>query len=255
MSIFVTGDIHGEPFPRMRRKLLPNGLTKDDYFIICGDFGLVWDWHGETRTERYYLNLLEEMPFTVLFVDGNHENFDRLNAYPQIDWHGGKVHPIRPHVLHLMRGYVFDIDGKKVFAMGGASYHDVKDGILDPHSKADVRKYEKWKRTGELQMKQYRVLRQSWWPEELPNDEEYFRAKKSLDACNWTVDFVITHSPSSSVLAQLGHGAYKTDRLSNFLEEVRQKATYKHWYCGHMHVNRAITAKDIVIYKDIEQIW
>lgn len=255
MSIFVTGDIHGEPFPRMRRKLLPDGLTKDDYFIICGDFGLVWDWHGETKTERYYLNLLEDMPFTVLFVDGNHENFDRLNSYPEVPWHGGMVHVIRPHVLHLMRGYVFDIDGKKVFTMGGASSHDVKDGILDPYSKEDVRKHQKWKRNGDLPFKQFRVLRQSWWPEELPSEEEYARAVKSLEDSNWTVDFIITHTPPSSIIATLGHGAYETDKLTNFLEEVRQKASYNRWYCGHMHVNRAITAKDIVIYKDVEQIW
>lgn len=28
------------------------------------------------------------------------------------EWHGGKVHELRPHVLHLMRGQVFEIDGK-----------------------------------------------------------------------------------------------------------------------------------------------
>ena len=30
--------------------------------------------------------------FTTLFVDGNHENFDRLYEYPVEEWHGGKVH-------------------------------------------------------------------------------------------------------------------------------------------------------------------
>lgn len=41
--IYVTGDIHGNPrrfntdnFPEQKE------MTKDDYVIILGDFGLVW---------------------------------------------------------------------------------------------------------------------------------------------------------------------------------------------------------------------
>ena len=40
---------------------------------------------------------------------------DRIKVY----LHGGKVHRIRPHVLHLMRGQVFDIEGHTFFTMGG----------------------------------------------------------------------------------------------------------------------------------------
>ena len=254
MSIFVTGDIHGQPFPRLQRSIISeNELTKDDYVIICGDFGLVWERH-ESRTEEYYLDKLEELPFTVLFVDGNHENFDRLNALPAVPWHGGMVHQIRPHVLHLMRGYVFDINGKKVFAMGGASSHDISDGIIDLNNTKDMAKYRCWKREGTLFFREFRILHQSWWPEELPSQEEYDRARANLDTCDWKVDFIITHSPSTSILAELGHGKYKSDKLSDFLEEIRQRAKYRKWYAGHMHVNEAVTAKDHIIYRDIEQI-
>ena len=31
-----------------------------------------------------------------VFVDGNHENFTMLNALPQKERHGGKVHEVRP---------------------------------------------------------------------------------------------------------------------------------------------------------------
>ena len=31
------------------------------------------------------------------------------------EWHGGKVHEIRPHVLHLMRGQVFEIEDRNIF--------------------------------------------------------------------------------------------------------------------------------------------
>ena len=71
------------------------------------------------------------MKFTTLFVDGNHENFDRLYSYPIIEWHGGKVHKINSSIFHLMRGEIYEIDNKKIFAFGGASCHDIPDGILD----------------------------------------------------------------------------------------------------------------------------
>ena len=43
-------------------------------------------------------------PFTTAFVSGNHENYDALAAYPQAEWHGGRVRTIRPSVLMLERG-------------------------------------------------------------------------------------------------------------------------------------------------------
>ena len=41
--IYVTGDIHSEP-DRFNMENFPEQkeLTRDDYMIICGDFGLVW---------------------------------------------------------------------------------------------------------------------------------------------------------------------------------------------------------------------
>lgn len=74
---------------------------------------MVWEESGESASERYWLKWLEDKPFTTVFVCGNHENFDRLYQYPVKEWHGGKVHEIRPHVLHLMRGEIFDIEGLK----------------------------------------------------------------------------------------------------------------------------------------------
>ena len=74
-------------------------------------------------------------------VDGNHENFDRFNEFPVHHWHGGKIHYIRPHVIHLMRGQVFEIGGITFFTMGGASSHDIQDGILDPASPDFEREY------------------------------------------------------------------------------------------------------------------
>lgn len=77
--IFVTGDTHGD-YNRFRTDIFPEqkSMTKADYVIICGDFGL-W---SESKEQKHKLDWLEDKPFTTLFVDGNHENYDLLNAYP-----------------------------------------------------------------------------------------------------------------------------------------------------------------------------
>ena len=73
--IYITGDCHGE-YTRFSRVHFPEQkeMTKDDYVIICGDFGY-WDDSGE---QRYWRKWLTEKSFTLLWVDGNHENYDML---------------------------------------------------------------------------------------------------------------------------------------------------------------------------------
>ena len=130
MAVLITGDTHGD-FTRFKKEIFYEQaeLTKDDCVIITGDFGSVWD--GNPKEQRQ-LNWLEAKPFTTLFVSGNHENFDLLAEYPTEDWHGGKVQRIRPSVIHLLRGQVYDIQGKTFFTMGGGSSHDISGGILEP---------------------------------------------------------------------------------------------------------------------------
>ena len=250
MSIWITGDIHGEPRRFNTESFYEqSNTTKDDVMIICGDFGLVWDYTGEGSSERWWLNWLENKPWTTVFLDGNHENFHRLNAYPVKEWNGGLVHEIRPHVLHLMRGEVFTIEGKTFFAMGGASSHDISDGIIDSLNwKEESRKF--W----EAGKRMYRIKGISWWEEELPSDEELENGIKNLTKCGNTVDFIITHSPPASVIALLGQGRYKQDKLTQYLEEIRATTSYQKWFMGHMHVNKAINNKELLLYEQIIQI-
>ena len=71
--IFATGDCHGD-FQRFSRKHFSQRrqMGRDDYVIILGDFGGVWNGSSE---ERNRLDWLDEKPFTTLFVTGNHENY------------------------------------------------------------------------------------------------------------------------------------------------------------------------------------
>jgi len=246
--IFVTGDTHGD-YRRFSTDIFPEqkSMTKADCVIICGDFGL-WN---ESKEQKYWLDWLDSKSFTTLFVDGNHENFDLLNAYPVQSWQGGNVHVIRPSVIHLMRGQLFEIDGKRIFTMGGASSHDISDGILEP-TEPD---YKKKKALLDKQGKyMYRVNRQSWWQEELPSEAEYATARSTLDSCNWNVDYIFSHCGPSSIIRIMSDGLYQPDRLTDFMEEVSQRCDFSHWFFGHYHENRHVGRKYICLYEQIIEL-
>lgn len=259
MGIYVTGDIHGDPTRFSSGAFYEQkefgGNKEDNTVIICGDAGLVWNRDGENRHEKWWLDWLEEKPFTTVFCDGNHENHWRLAEYPVKEWHGGLVHEIRPHVLHLMRGEVFTIEDKKFFSFGGASSHDIRDGILDPNDFATHDAFmNTWKKWDKDRFKLFRVLGYSWWAEELPSKEEMDNAIKNMEKHNWKVDYIITHSPPASVIALLGHGLYEQDILTKFLEELRGRTEFKRHFMGHMHVDHAMNEKDVLLYEQIVRI-
>ena len=130
--IRVAGDTHGDPVRFIENNMGDNEWTSDDYLIVCGDFGFIF---RNNEAEREFLDYLETKPYTICFCDGNHENFPAIFSYPKEKWNGGYVHRIRKNVLHLMRGQVFEIDGRKVFTMGGAYFnfdiHNMSGSSLD----------------------------------------------------------------------------------------------------------------------------
>lgn len=231
--IYVTGDTHG---PHDIRKLgagpFPEGrdLTRDDFVVICGDFGLVWS-DPPSGEDEWWLGWLEGKPWTTLFVDGNHENHDLLDAMPVEDWCGGRVHRVRPHVLHLMRGELFDLpdgDGTvRALTFGGASSHDIR-----------------WRTEGV-----------SWWPQELPGLSDFLRAKESMARRGWRVDYVFTHDCPATFkdgLADvLGPHRDRNDRLNRFLGDIEASLNYRLWYFGHYHVDMRVAERAACLYDQV----
>ena len=206
--IYITGDTHGmidwekintTRFPEQR------DLTREDHLIILGDFGGVWD---GAEQDRYIIKTYESRNFTTLFIDGNHENHDFLDAYPVKEWNGGNVHYISDHVIHLMRGQVYEIDGIRIFTMGGAESTD----------------------------KTYRREGVSWWAREMPSDEEYEEAIRNLEKYDFDVDVVLTHCAPEGYLGK-AICTRAENRLTRFLDELitGYGLTFKHWYIGHYH--------------------
>lgn len=249
--IYITGDCHSE-FGRFSKEIFPEQeeMTKRDFIIICGDFGGVWNKTEESPKETWWLDWLQNKSFTTLFVDGNHENFDRLSGYTIEEWHGGKVHKLRPSVIHLMRGQVFEIDGKRIFAFGGAGSHDIDGGILE----LDDPQYKQKKKVLDNGWKPYRINHLSWWKEELPSEEEMQEGLENLEKCGNKVDFIISHCCAASTLAVLSQGFYKPDCLNTYFEEVRQKVEFKKWFFGHYHENKNVNTEEILLYEQIIRI-
>ena len=65
--IYATGDLHGNAL-RFQPEYFPEQaeMTKDDYMIVCGDFGFVWN--GD-KSDDAQLGKLDTLQFTILFVD------------------------------------------------------------------------------------------------------------------------------------------------------------------------------------------
>lgn len=224
--LYITGDTHTPiDVHKLGMKYFPQQrfmVRENDYLIICGDFGAVWD---NSKEEHYWRKWLDNKPFTVLFVDGNHENFDLLNEFPIIDKFGGQVQQIGENIFHLLRGEIYKICGKEIFCFGGASSHD----------------------------KHLRVPYKSWWPNELPTMEEMQHGIQMLDNHKWNVDYIITHCASKSVQAEIAYW-YENDSLTSFFQFIKENCLYRHWYFGHYHIDKRMDEKHTALYQKIVSI-
>ena len=225
--IFITGDTHGMiDWEKLNTTRFPEqkNLTKDDYLIILGDFGGIWGDEGE---DRYIIKTYEKRNFTTLFIDGNHENHDLLDGYPVEEWHGGKIHKISNSVFHLMRGQVFEIDGKTFFTMGGAESTD----------------------------KMYRKEGKSWWAREMPSTEEYEEAVANLEKHSGKVDYILTHCAPEMTLSALNmpYVYYRSsNELTKFFDTLAQTVQFNDWYFGHYHFNSDLGKYHLLSNKIVE---
>ncbi len=218
--IFLTGDLHGDVSDaRLGKRLFPEGetLSKDDFLVVLGDFGVFWH-NPPTPEERRCLNVLSAMPWTTLFVDGNHENFDLLDALPSEERWGGPVGVAAKGVYHLRRGYVYDVAGFYCFAFGGGRSVD----------------------------KSVRTPGVDWWERENPSREERERGIEFLEKRGWNVDLVWTHVAPSRACDKLleEHYAFahtgrrmEHDPLSDYLDGLAEKLSFKLWSFAHYHVS------------------
>ena len=221
MRIFLCGDTHGDYDTRkLNSKHFIEGkdLTKDDFVIICGDACLTWNDKFDPYIQKWY----NEKPWTTLFVDGNHENFDRLYSYPVVDFHGGKAHQLSSSIFHLMRGEIFDFNNQKFFVMGGA--HSVD--------------------------KMYRKEGISWWPQEVPTQEEFNHGLDNLEKVNYHIDYVLSHEVSNSII---DGWHYDHDEITCYFEVIDAMCKPKIHFAGHHHIDAKIN-ETLIMYHNVYEL-
>ncbi|MCF0228062.1 MAG: metallophosphoesterase [Parasporobacterium sp.] len=214
--IFVTGDTHRKlDIQKLNEDNFSEQtlMGRDDYLIITGDFGGVWS--GDSADDDI-LDYHENKNYTTLFVAGNHENYDALQTYPVKMWHGGLVHEIRDHVLHLMNGQIYEINGKTFFVMGGATSVD----------------------------RMYRVEHETWWKEEEPSESDFRTALSNLSRHDNKVDYILSHTIPESVRRRAFEPIKEfvdyESRVEKFLDEVIRDIEYTKWFAGHIHIDREL---------------
>jgi len=231
--VFITGDTHGD-FTKFSSKNFPQGkdLTKQDYMIIAGDFGGIWDVNVSKATENYNLNWLNSKPWTTLFVDGNHENHNRLDVLPVISKFDDQVGQVRDSIFHLKRGRVYIIDGMKFFIFGGGYSID----------------------------KARRIPQVHWWPQEMPSYREYMLGLQNLSLHENKVDYIITHTCSKSKFQEMSQvfdmihkEADEENQIREYFDNIQSTVDFKKWYCGHFHIN-AEFGKTEFLYGYIKKI-
>ena len=201
--IYITGDTHGNvDFDYLKDYFNNRFVNENDYLIILGDAGIVWSEKENFIDDYAMLGLI------VLFIDGNHENFELLNRFPVVTFNGAKCHKLYENVYHIMRGEIIKLNNKTFFCMGGARSID----------------------------KIYRIENISWWKEEDIGFNDIENGLANLKNVQNTVDYVLTHCAPTSIINKMFN--YKQDNNTKILEKFKEIINFKYWYFGHYHENK-----------------
>lgn len=229
--IFLTGDTHGLMNIDKFFYLDKEKISKDDYIIILGDSGFLW--YNDKRDNEVFSWYKKNIPCQILFIDGNHDNHVALSQLPIMEQFGGNTHKINNQITHLMRGEIYNIEGKSFFTMGGGNSVD------------------RYRRTEGI----------DWWKEEMPSKEEYDNAKSNLQKCNHKVDYILSHDAPSMFLdeiiplwAKIRFGNVEYNELNYFFDEIYKNVDFKRWFFGHHHVDFSVNKNLRCLFNEIIEI-
>lgn len=212
--IFLIGDTHGD-FRKLWNICLLEQTQPEDVIIILGDAGINT---GNDNLDSEKKKYLSELPATLFCVYGNHEERPtNLPYYKEKKWRGGSVlfEDAYPNILFAKDGEIFDLNGNQTLVIGGAYSVD----------------------------RMIRLMRGlPWWKDEQPSDEIKKYTEEHLEKCGWKVDVVLSHTaplkyePLEAFLPGIDQSTVdKTTEV--WLDSIEDRLSYKHWFCGHYHVD------------------
>ena len=74
---------------------------------------------------------------------------------------------------------------------------------------------------------------------------------KNLEKVGNKVDVVISHSAPLSIVAIFSRGFYTHDILTDYLEKIKERISFKTWFFGHYHETQMIGQKFVMLYDSV----
>lgn len=215
--VFITGDVHGDADFEKLIQLRTNNVSLNDTLIILGDAGICWS----PEFTQNIIPLYRKLNITIIFLDGNHENFDMLESFPLIQYKGALMHQIDDHIFHVLRGEIIEIEGFTMLCIGGA--HSIDKHLRTEHI--------------------------SWWSQEDITNHDVDNAIWNLKRYNNKVDFVLTHCVDSPTVKEAFH--FRSDKSSDQLNFIDKLVDYRRWFFGHYHFDVSVGKRKECIYQRI----
>lgn len=216
--LYITGDMHRD-FSRIYDLCNTQPFTPErDALIILGDVALNYYEDGRDVAVK---KIVSRFPLTLLCIHGNHEmRPEGIPSYEESIWCGGAVYVEEacPNLLFAKDGEIFELDGIKAIAIGGAYSVD----------------------------KYYRLARgHRWFEDEQPSEEIRERVEKRLASVDWRIDTVLSHTcplkyePTEVFISGIDQSTVDKS-TERWLDSVESKLTYNRWFCGHYHTEKRI---------------
>jgi hypothetical protein len=213
--IAFAGDWHGHDslVPEKLFRLADLGVSRLHH---VGDFGFQTDSRGTEFLDRVD-GWAAEASIRIAVTPGNHENWEYLRAaFDRAS--PGTPAEIRSHITALPRGYRWTQSNRILMSFGGAASID----------------------------RSWRIPGVSWWPEELPTEDEIVAA-----ITGGTVDVMISHdspNPATSKVAAIRRTPGSWGPAAIAYAKVGAAVTTRVWEAahpqllvhGHFHVRDAI---------------
>jgi len=161
--LLICGDLHGDERAFLHA-LDAARFARCEAILQLGDFG-IW---AHTRVGRRFLERasaeLEEAGIPLVFVDGNHENFDTLHRWKMYAAKAGPFINPCPGIFYAPRGCSWVWSGVRLLACGGAASVDRDQRLLEEGRDAP---------------------RSLWWPEEVITEDDIRRCAEAghVDIC------------------------------------------------------------------------
>ena len=223
--VFRTGDPHAR-FDYIKMQAQRQEFTEDTTCIILGDVGV--NFFGDARDDTSKREL-SSIPGTFFCLHGNHENRPQnITSYHEIEYRGGKclIEDKYPRLIFPVDGEIFDFHGHSTLVIGGAY---------------SVDKFYRL-RTG-----------WNWFADEQPSPEIREKVEQVLEARNWQVDIVLSHTcprkyePVEVFLKGLDQST--VDKTTeNWLDTIEDRLNYERWYCGHYHTDKKIDKLEFLFH-------